>query len=250
MPSFPSSPSLSLSIAIASFSLGPTMDQHVVVQQLEFIAPALGQLLGPNIDEIIRARGPITGVALVGLIWSASAVFYTLSITLNKTWGIKQYRPVWKRRGLAMLFVLAFVGPAPFLASSYRQHICQPPPLVMPDQITAIAGGISLVLAILLDVVSFMLLYTLLPHGAAGWREILPGAIGAGLLWELAKKAFLFFVSTYISVSNLVYGSVAAIMAFLLWAYLSGLIFLFGAFLSVSYYRLKQQRQESADQKQ
>lgn len=65
-------------------------------------------------------------------------------------------------------------------------------------------------------------------------------------LWELAKKAFLFFVATYISVSNLIYGSVAAIMAFLLWAFLSGLIFLFGAFVSVGYHRLKQQRQAAA----
>jgi membrane protein len=107
-------------------------------------------------------------------------------------------------------------------------------------------GGISLALAIVLDVGAFMTLYMLLPHGAATWREILAGAIGAGLLWEIAKKAFLFFVSTYISVSNLVYGSVAAIVAFLTWAYLSSLIFLFGAYLSAAYYRLKQQQREAA----
>jgi uncharacterized BrkB/YihY/UPF0761 family membrane protein len=100
---------------------------------LEFIAPALGRLLGQNIDEIIRARGSVTIVALVGLVW------------------------------------------------------------------------------------------------------------------ELAKKAFLFFISTYLSVSNLVYGSVAAIIAFLAWAYLSGLIFLFGAYLSVSYCQQRQQQQASAD---
>jgi membrane protein len=100
--------------------------------------------------------------------------------------------------------------------------------------------------AILLDVALFMVLYLMLPHGASSWREVLPGAIGAGLLWELAKKAFLFFVSTYISVSNLVYGSVAAIIAILTWAYLSGLIFLFGAYLSVSLYRLKESLQEAA----
>jgi hypothetical protein len=35
------------------------------------------------------------------------------------------------------------------------------------------------------------------------------------------------------------YGSVAAVIAFLTWAYLSGLIFLFGAYLNVAYYRLK-----------
>ena len=85
----------------------------------------------------------------------------------------------------------------------------------------------------------------MLPHGASTWREILPGAIGAGLLWELAKKAFLFFVSTYISVSNLVYGSVAAIIAFLAWAYLSGLIFLFGALLS-NYFQLKLQQEAAS----
>ena len=55
-----------LSISIASFSLGPLMDQQLILQKLEFIAPALGQLLGQNIDEIIRARGPVTSVALVG----------------------------------------------------------------------------------------------------------------------------------------------------------------------------------------
>jgi membrane protein len=237
-----------LSVAIASVSLGPAMDQQLVVQQLEFLAPALGQLLGQNIDEIIRARGPITGVALLGLIWAASAVFYTLSLTLNEMWGIKRRRPGWKRRGLALLFVLAVVGPALFLTSLGGSLLANLRPW-LPDQIAAMAGGLGLALAVLLDVASFMVLYTLLPHGAAGWREILPGAIAAGLLWELAKKAFLLFVATYISVSNLIYGSVAAIMAFLLWAFLSGLIFLFGAFVSVAYYRLKQQRQAAAGQK-
>ena len=92
-----------------------------------------------------------------------------------------------------------------------------------------------------------MVTYITIPHGTSTWREILPGAIGAGLLWELAKKSFLFFVSSYITVSNLVYGSVAAIIAILTWAYLSGLIFLFGAYISVSYFQLKQQ-QDAANQ--
>jgi len=38
---------------------------------------------------------------------------------------------------------------------------------------------------------------------------------------------------------------VAAIIAFLAWAYLSGLIFLFGAYLSVSFFQLQQQQKET-----
>ena len=233
-----------LSISIASFYFGPLMDQQFVVQKLEFIAPALGQLLGKNISEIIRARGPISVIALVGLIWSASTIFYTLTQTLNGIWGHKQKRPVWKRRGLAILFVLAFVGPALFLAS-FASSMVANLRTWLPNQIIPLAGALSLAVAILFDVILFMVLYIMLPHGASTWREILPGAMGAGLLWEFAKKAFLFFVSTYISISNLVYGSVAAIIAFLVWAYLSGLIFLFGALLSVSYYRVKLQQRKA-----
>jgi membrane protein len=236
-----------LSIAIASFSLGSLMDQHLIVQKLEFIAPALSQLLGKNIDEIIRARGPVTGVALVGLIWSASTIFYMLTSSLNEIWGIKRSHPIWKRRGLAILFVLVFVGPILFLASFSGSMIAN---LItwLPAPIIQKIGGISLLVAILLDIALFMMVYLMLPHGASGWREILPGAIGAGLLWEFAKKAFLFFISTYLSVSNLVYGSVAAIIAILTWAYLSGLIFLFGAFLSVSLFRQKVAQDEAASQ--
>ncbi len=235
-----------LSISIASFNLGPLMDQQLIVQKLEFIAPALGQLLGKNIDEIIRARGSVTIVALVGLIWSGSTFFYTLAQTLNEIWGHKRSRPVWKRRGLAILIVLALVGPVLFLASFASSMIANLRTWV-PDQIIPVVGVISFIVAILLDVALFMVIYIMLPHGAATWRDILPGAMGAGLLWELAKKAFLSFVSAYISMSNLVYGSVAAIIAFLAWAYLSGEIFLFGAYLSVSYSQLKQQQQEAAD---
>lgn len=229
-----------LSIAIASLSLGPVIEQSLVIQRLEFVAPALGQLLGDNINAIIQTRGPVTGIALVGLIWSASTVFYTLTLTLNEMWGIKRRRAVWKRRGLAVLFVLAFVGPALFLAAFAGSMITDLRPW-LPDSWLWIKGSISVAFALLLDGVAFMTLYVLLPHGAGTWRELLPGAIGAGLLWELAKKMFLSFVSTYISVSNLVYGSVAAVIAFLAWAYLTSLIFLFGAYLSVAIYRHRQQ---------
>ncbi|HSB89045.1 MAG TPA: YihY/virulence factor BrkB family protein [Anaerolineales bacterium] len=235
-----------LSIAIASFSLGSLVDQHIIIQRLEFVTPALGQLLGKNIDEIVRARGPVTVVALVGLIWSASTILYMLTGTLSSIWGIERRRPVWKRRGVAILLVLVFVGPILFLGS-FAGSLMANFLTWLPDPITWIVGGAGFVLAIVLDVALFMVLYLMLPHAASSWREILPGAMGAGILWELAKRAFLFLVSTYVSVTNLVYGSVAAIVAILTWAYLSGLIFLFGAYLSVSYCRHRKQ-QEAAGQ--
>lgn len=235
-----------LSITIASLRLGSLMDYHTIVIRLEFFAPALGLLLGKNFDDIILARGPITIVAFIGLIWSASTIFFTFTQTLHRIWKNKHRRPVWKRRGLSILFVLIFVGPILFLASLASSMLTNLM-IWVPENFVQILSGTGIIISILLDISLFMAIYMVLPHGDSSWREILPGAIAAGLLWELAKKAFLIFVTTYISISNLVYGSVTAIIAFMLWAYLSGLIFVFGASLSVSYFQLKLERKERAN---
>ncbi|TAK14704.1 MAG: YihY/virulence factor BrkB family protein [Anaerolineae bacterium] len=235
-----------LSIAIASYSLGSSLDAHLIIQRLEFIAPAVGDMLGENIDGIIEARGSITVVALLGMVWSASSVFYTFTHTLHGIWGGKERRSVWKRRGLAILLVLTLIGPLLLLTSmagSMAAHLRA----VLPASILVVEAGLSRVLAVLLNVALFMLLYMTLPRGKSTWRAILPGAIAAGFLWEVAKWVFLSFVSTYMSVSNLVYGSVTTIIAFLLWAYLSGLIFLFGAYLSVAYSRFMEEGGGSGD---
>lgn len=236
-------PLILLSISLASFSFGfATMNQHETIKQLEFVAPALGQLLGQNIDQVIRARGPVTGFALLSLIWSASTIFYTLTHTLNGIWNVEQRHSSWRIRGVAILFVLVFIGPTLFLISLAGSVIANIR-FWLPDLILPFGYGISLFLTLLLDVLLFMILYMILPHGSASWREVLPGAGGAGLLWEFAKRTFLSFVSTYISITNLVYGTVATIIAFLLWAYISSLIFIFGAYVSVSYWQLKQSPQ-------
>lgn len=231
-------PLILLSISIASFSFGPNIDEHIIVQRLEFVAPALSQLLGENIDKIVSARGAVSSVALISLIWSASSVFYTLTHTLNEIWHKKKTRSAWKLRGLAILFVIAFVGPTLFLIS-FAGSVLSNLRFWLPNQILPLSAGISLSLTILLDIILFMALYILLPRGKSTWREILPGAIVAGIMWELAKKTFLAFISTYISISNLVYGTVAVIIAFLVWAYLSSLIFLFGAYISFSCWEQK-----------
>jgi uncharacterized BrkB/YihY/UPF0761 family membrane protein len=56
------------------------------------------------------------------------------------------------------------------------------------------------------------------------------------------KQGFLYFVASYLSRSNLVYGSFATITVFLTWAYFSSLIFMFGAHLNVQYQQLREKQ--------
>ncbi len=231
-------PMVLLVVSISSLWLGRLVTENQIIEQLEFIAPALGQLLGRNIDEILQSRGTVSGLALLGLIWSASSIFYMLNRSQSMIWKYDKGPSTWKRRGLAILLVLAIAGPLLFLASFAGSTLGSIRELI-PDSIFAIQHEITLLVSIVMDILSFFVLYILFPHGSSSWRDCIPGAILAGLLWEGAKKAFLLFITSYLTSSNLVYGSLASIIAFMTWVYFTCIIFFFGGYVNYHYHHVK-----------
>lgn len=95
-----------ITVAIASIWIEPQLAEAEIVRQLEFVAPGIQRLLGDNLEAVVETRGPITGFALLALPWSASHVFQVLNNGLNKIWQVDETRPVWRHRGLSILFAL------------------------------------------------------------------------------------------------------------------------------------------------
>jgi YihY family inner membrane protein len=231
-------PLVLLVVSISSLWLGRLVTENQIIEQLEFIAPALGQLLGRNIDEILQSRGTVSGLALLGLIWSASSIFYMLNRSQSMIWQFDKGPSTWKRRGLAILIVLAITGPLLFLGSFAGSMLDSIRELI-PDSIFALQHELTLLVSIIMDILMFFVLYILFPHGSSSWKDCIPGAILAGLLWEAAKKAFLLFITSYLTSSNLVYGSLASIIAFMTWVYFSCVIFFFGGYFNYHYHQFK-----------
>jgi membrane protein len=140
-------------------------------------------------------------------------------------------------------------GAALLLAASFAWGVVVPIiNRVVPDQIIRVSPYLSGLGTALLSVALFALLYYMLPNMRMQWRDVLLGAVIAGLLWELAKQALLFFMANYLRASNLVYGSMTTIIIFLTWAYISSIIFLFGGHVNVRYKRRRQHQQEAVEQ--
>lgn len=220
-------------LAIASNWLDPLLAETRIISELEFILPGLESLLGDNLQNLANARGPITGVAALMLIWSASSVFNVITRTMDRIWGadINHRRSVWRHRTLAVVMVLS-ITLVLLIASTIEGTILTILNSLLPDALSGIGPFTTSFWAVFLNVILFALLYHFIPHVTIGWREVLPGAIFAGFLWQIAKQIFLYFVANYLSRSNLIYGSVGTIIAFLTWTYLSSLILLFGAYLN------------------
>ncbi|MCB8934120.1 MAG: YihY/virulence factor BrkB family protein [Candidatus Promineofilum sp.] len=222
-----------LVVAIASNWIDPLMAETRIVAEMEFIIPGLESLLGENLQHLVSARGPITGLAALMLVWSASNVFNVITRAMDRIWGadINHRRSVWRHRTLAVVMVLA-ITMLLLVASSVEGTILTIINSLLPSALSGIGPFTTRFWAIFLNVLLFALLYSFMPHIKVGWREVLPGAIVSGLLWHFAKRLFLYFVATYLSRSNLIYGSVGTIIAFLTWTYFSSLILLLGAYLN------------------
>ncbi len=222
-----------LVIAIASNWLDPLLAETRIVAEMEFVVPGLNSMLGENLQNLARARGPVTGIAALMLIWSASSVFNVVTRAMDRIWGadINHRRSVWRHRTLAVIMVL-IITTLLLVASTIEGTILTILNTLLPSSLAGIGPFTTRFWAVFLNVLLFTLLYYFVPHVKIGWREVLPGAIMAGVLWQIAKQLFLHFVSNYLSRSNLVYGSVGTIIAFLTWTYISSLILLFGAYFN------------------
>jgi membrane protein len=80
------------------------------------------------------------------------------------------------------------------------------------------------------------LIYYWVPNAQVRLRDVWFGAIVAGLLWRLTFSGF----SWYVSVARFnVHGSIAAVVVFLTWVYLSAVIALYGVEVTAAYARLR-----------
>jgi membrane protein len=201
--------------------------------------------LGPS-SAVETFRGPIetvidnksgAGIALVlslaVALWSASGYVGAFIRASNSIYEVEEGRPFWKLRPwqifvtLVMVLMLAVILVAVVLTGPIADAVAQP--IGLGDAaVTAwsIAKWPFLVVAAML---MFSFLYYMAPNvKQPGFRWATPGGILAVLLWIIASAAFALYVANFGSY-NKTYGSLAGVIVFLIWLWISNLAVLLGA---------------------
>jgi membrane protein len=76
--------------------------------------------------------------------------------------------------------------------------------------------------------VILMMIYKLVPFESPTWRQVLPGAACAALLYEIGRRGFVFYIKR-VAHLEAVYRSVFSFIVLLLWLYVSARFLLLGA---------------------
>jgi YihY family inner membrane protein len=101
-----------------------------------------------------------------------------------------------------------------------------------------LSGEIASYLATLLLIGCVALVYKFIPNTKVRFRDVWPGAILVGLLWRGALWLFSWYASD-MARWNVIHGSIAAVVVFLLWIYISAVILIYGVEMTASYARLQ-----------
>ncbi len=203
------------------------------------------QLKGP-IDQMVNARGAglVLVVGLAGAIWSASGYVGAFGRSMNRIYQVDEGRPVWKLRPVVLLITVGLIVMAALVLVGLV--VSGPVAQAIGEAVGLGEQGLTvwkvLKWPVMLGIVIVMVavLYYATPNvKQPRFRWVSVGAAVAILVWVLASVAFGFYVSNFSSY-NKTYGSLAGVIVFLLWLWITNLALLFGAEVDAELERTRQ----------
>jgi len=204
------------------------------IQQFIFsnLVPSTGEAVQQHLGEFAQQASELTLVGIGMLFLTAIMMLVTIERAFNEIWQVRAPKQglISFLRYWAVLSLGPFLLGAGFVLSSYLMSLRVLSDTV--DMVGTVLPGVGLI-PLLFTALGFTLLYTTVPNCRVPWRAGLISGFVAACLFELAKRGFGIFVTSFSSY-ELVYGAFAAFPVFLLWIYLSWLIILFGVELSRS----------------
>lgn len=226
-------PVLILFVTIASSFIDRDRAGTEVIAYMEGYVPISGEMqryIFDAIGGVIQAREQAGAVALLVLVWTALYCFTTLICATNRAWGTAVYS--WWRLPLKSLMLLGVTAGAVLVGMAAPVLVKMAKDWLLPvnDFRSWVYALGSFVIPLLVVFFGLSLFYRLAPRRPTQFTEVWAAALCATALLQAAESLFVIYLKNFATL-NAVYGAFGGIMALLMWIYLSGCIFIFGACL-------------------
>jgi membrane protein len=209
---------------------------HRILDNLTQLTPASARDIITNAVEQLQHTGGtgsvLAVVGLLGAVWSSSGYVGAFIRASNAVYDIPEGRPLWKVTPVRLLLtvVLMVLAGASALIVVFTGALA--------DQAGKMLGignaGLTLwsiakwPVLVVFVVVMIAILYWGAPNTKGrGFRWITPGSLLALLVWLVASAGFALYVANFASY-NRTYGTLAGVIVFLVWLWLTNVAILFG----------------------
>lgn len=234
-----------LAFSILASATGTEADRAAIMnfvlryfpQQFEFVTRQFASMREQRIQ---------LGVAgSVVMIWAAMGVFGAVTSAVNHAWGVDKQPSYFKHKLISLLMLitsslLLLVGLIMVSAINVAESGWF---AVVLDRVPGLGWLRSYALKSATTIFFILvvgLVFYFVPNAKVRFRDVWVGAVITGLLWRLALFGFSQYVRDQSRFS--VHGSIGGVVVFLLWVYVSAVIFLYGTEVTAAYARLRRHR--------
>ncbi len=220
-------------IAANVFSSQPDLSDRVL-DYMRTVMPSISyQLVKATMHDLSTSAGtPALSIGLGLALWSGSVGMEAMIKGLNTAYDIREFRPWWKRRLLAIvmtvtLTILLLTALVLMLAGQeIGRWIANRTDLGSTfESFWPIGRTVAMIVFVLL---AFNLIYLFAPNlREHRWQAIMPGALVAFGAWVAGSFGLKIYVDHFGNYAK-TYGSLGAVIVLLLWLYLTGVAVLVG----------------------
>jgi len=238
-------PAVAAVIAIWGFVADPGVIRGQVAATQDFLPSDSYRLISEQVEALLAANsrdmGWATLISTMLALWSSRAGVSSLISGINAIHHLPQRGGVMHVvRSLLLTMTLVGIVLAAMMLAVVVPVVVRYLPL---DAVVGlVVEYLNFTLGLALVVFGIALVYRLGPNRPVGdHRPIFtPGLAVAVILWAMVSRGFVFYLSNFHSY-NQVYGSIGAVIALLMWMYLSGFAILLGAAVDADRAALRRQ---------
>jgi membrane protein len=199
-----------------------------------------------QLNALQQARIQLGVVGSVLMTWAAMGVFGAITSAVNHAWGVDRQPSFLKHKlisfvmlllaGVLLVVGLLLVSAVNVVQARWFAGVLELTPGLLTLQSVFVKWATTFIFTLVVGLVFYFV-----PNAQVRFRDVWVGAVLTGLLWHAAFAGFSFYVRD----SRLsVHGSVAAVVAFLFWIYVSAVILLYGVEVTAANARLRRRRPE------
>lgn len=227
-------PALLVLVSLLGIAGRSTTDR--VLDNVQELAPgSVRDIVTQAVQQLQDNGGLGSLLAVAGLllaVWSASGYVAAFIRSANAVYDVPEGRPVWKvlpvRVGVTVVLMLIAVASSlivVFTGGLARQAGGW---LGVGDSTLTVWSIAKWPVLVVLVVLMIAILYWATPNAKGrGFRWITPGSVVALLIWMGASTGFAFYVAGFGSY-NKTYGTLAGVIVFLVWLWMTNLAILLG----------------------
>ncbi len=212
--------------------------ESVLMATLTQIFPgSISPLIINIVSEVYnKASGTIISLTIITTLWSASQGILAIVKGLNSVYGIKETRSYLKLRLISSVYTLIFavmlIITLTILVFGNRLYVWIESKIPILRELALVIISIRTIAGLFILTLFFLLMYVVIPNRSTRVYKELPGAIVSAAGWMGFSYLYSFYIDNMSNYSRM-YGSLTAIVLFMLWFYFCMHILFIGSEINV-----------------